>query len=796
MEQLSIKILKDLEKTTPVQKVLLTTGASFLFFNHRLKLGAMGLVNKKLCILNAMALPIWFLDWLLDMATGGALKYLSFKLQVALRGPLSSPCELEGGNQSCERVNNAVALANGTLLTSPSADVTTLHELATSAFEKYTDWPCVGSRELLEYRPNPAGGNAPPIKVFGETKWLTYSEVQRMSLDFGLGLRCCGLAPQRDADYDANSGLCSLCIFENTCPGWLIAALGCFSQSLCVTTVYATLGLHAVVSVVNEGKLKVIMCNQTVAHELAALKSEMPSLTHLILSDDGVAANTPSPSKVEVEGLRVLNYEEVLRMGRTRRGEPAVKPKPSTVAVVMYTSGSTGNPKGVVIEHKALVATVAGVRGQGAYYDTSGVKSKADTVVCYLPLAHIFELANELVALSCGASLGFACPRSLSSDLCVPNGAFECFRPTFMVAVPKVLDVLRKGILTKVKAALFVKRFLFEAAFASRMVSASQGRQSPLFNILMFSKIRKALGGRLKTFVTGGAPLNLDTQKFIETAFGTYVLAGYGLTETCGIVSANAFEPGLIRGTCGAPVKTIKVQLVSCDIQDKHGNPYLSTDTVDENGNKCYGRGEIVVQGANLSSRYFKQSDITNSSFTMVNGVRHFATGDIGCFRADGTLAIVDRKKNLVKLAGGEYVALEFMEMVMSNCEYVDAVLGGIMVYADGTMDKSVALVQPNKAAIEEWAKTNLPNEKNYSDILASKVTTNFVADALNAEAKRCNLGRNGCVGKVGLVDGYAWTPLNGCLTATNKVQRRAVAEAHKEQLANLIRTQQMQLSP
>lgn len=149
-----------------------------------------------------------------------------------------------------------------------------------------------------------------------------------------------------------------------------------------------------------------------------------------------------------------------------------------------------------------------------------------------------------------------------------------------------------------------------------------------------------------------------------------------------------------------------------------------------------------------------------------------------------------------MKLAGGEYVALEFMEMVLSNCELVDAVLGGVMVYADGTMDRSVALVQPNKLAMMAWAQEHLPNETHYADILQSKLAVQFVTAQLNAEGKRCNLGRNGVIGRVGLVHECPWTPLNGCLTATNKVQRRAIQQTHSRQLNDLILTQQFGLSP
>jgi len=441
------------------------------------------------------------------------------------------------------------------------------------------------------------------------------------------------------------------------------------------------------------------------------------------------------------------------------------------------------------------------------------VQSRAERVLCYLPLAHIFELANELVALSCGASLGYACPKSLSSDLASPRGAFEEFKPTFMAAVPKVLDVLRKGILTKVKAAPASKKLLFEAAVAAREVSRKQGRGCPLFDALVFKKVRAALGGRLKTIVTGGAPLNRETGQFIENVFGARVMPGFGLTETCGIVSCSSFRPGALPSTCGPPVSTLRCAVVSCpDLKDANGKPYLASDRTDELGQPCFGRGEVVVQGTNLASKYFKRPLDTAEAFLPCPAWGHpgdgaaFATGDIGCFRRDGSLAIVDRKKNLVKLAGGEYVALEFLEMTFGNCDCVDAVGGGVMVFADGTMNKPVALVQVSKAALEHWALTTTPPNDHgpasgrgalpFAALLALPAAEAFVAKQLNDEATAAGVPRMSLLGGVRLLGGAeleeSWTPLNGCLTATNKVQRREVQEVHAASLAVLVNSQQM----
>lgn len=161
------------------------------------------------------------------------------------------------------------------------------------------------------------------------------------------------------------------------------------------------------------------------------------------------------------------------------------------------------------------------------------------------------------------------------------------------------------------------------------------------------------------------------------------------MTETCAGISIQATDD-YRGGIAGVIIPSVECKLVSTpDVGDKAGQPYLSTDRFDVNGEPVHGRGEIVVRGTNISSGYYMMKDKTKEVW---EDDGWFHTGDIGQFMTDGSLRIVDRKKNLVKLKGGEYIALEKMEMTYGNCEFVDAVAGGICVYGDGDMVRELIL--------------------------------------------------------------------------------------------------------
>jgi long-chain acyl-CoA synthetase len=224
-------------------------------------------------------------------------------------------------------------------------------------------------------------------------------------------------------------------------------------------------------------------------------------------------------------------------------------------------------------------------------------------------------------------------------------------------------------------------------------------------------------------------------------------------------------------GIAGVPIPSVEVKMASCsEACDKAGMPYLSTDRRDVQGNPVWGRGEILVKGTNVTLGYYMQPEETKKVY---QDDGFFQTGDIGQFMEDGSIRIVDRKKNLVKLKGGEYVALEKMEMTYGNSKFVDAISGGICCYGDSDMDRPVALMQLSELTTMKWAKEN-DMKGDFETIKKTKELYNAVMADLLGEFKKGDLSHLEKLIAVTFVNA-PWTPENGCLTAANKLQRRMV---------------------
>ena len=269
---------------------------------------------------------------------------------------------------------------------------------------------------------------------------------------------------------------------------------------------------------------------------------------------------------------------------------------------------------------------------------------ESDSIICYLPLAHIFEFVAEVTSLGMGACLCYAGLRTLTTSGSYPIGSLEAYKPTLMVGVPKIWDLIKKGVQAKVASGSKLSQFLVDTAFETRMRARKLGFDTPLFKALVFKKFAAVSGGRLRVGVSGGGPLNKDVQDFVSTCFGIPMGQGYGLTETCAGLTIQDFADDRC-GIAGVPIPSVEVKLVSCpEINDKAGLPYLSTDRRDVNGDPVFGRGEVWVKGGNVGLGYYMMHNETKKEF---EDDGWFHTGDIGQFAYDGSLQIVDRKKNL-----------------------------------------------------------------------------------------------------------------------------------------------------
>lgn len=259
------------------------------------------------------------------------------------------------------------------------------------------------------------------------------------------------------------------------------------------------------------------------------------------------------------------------------------------------------------------------------------------------------ELAAESVAFAIGAETGYSTPFTLTDRSTAikkgQKGDAVILRPTFMAAVPLVLDRIKKGMTEAAHSRGAFAGLIFDWAMAYKIRWRRWGFDTPILNMLLFRKLRDAVGGEVKLMAVGSAPLSVDTHSFIESALDCRIVQGYGLTETA--AGATIMEQcDVTKGAVGCPIRGGLIKLVAWE-----EGGYFATD-------KPNPRGEIVVGGNQVAKGYYKNPELTRECFREKGGVRWFYTGDIGEIRPNGTIKIIDRKKDLVKLQFGEYVSL------------------------------------------------------------------------------------------------------------------------------------------
>ncbi|XP_076877852.1 long-chain-fatty-acid--CoA ligase 4 [Brachyhypopomus gauderio] len=616
----------------------------------------------------------------------------------------------------------------------------TLDKLFDHAVQRFGKSQCLGTRTVLseenETQPN---GKVFKKLILGDYKWMSYQELD-VELDLlGSGLTALGQQPKH-----------AIAIFCETRAEWMITAQSCFRRNFPLVTFYATLGENAVAFGLNEcGVTHLVTSVELLETKLKGVLPQIPNLRHIIYVDKKNISTAGYPDTIQIHSM-----QSVKELGAKPEylNREIVRPTPSDLAVIMYTSGSTGQPKGVMIVHRNIIA---GMTGQCERIPGLGTK---DTYIAYLPLAHVLEMTAEISCVTYGCRIGYSSPQTLSDQSTKikkgSKGDCSVLKPSLMAAVPEIMDRINKNVMSKVQEMNCVQRTLFKLAYNYKLNQIKKGYDAPLCNVL-FKKVKALLGGNIRMMLCGGAPLSPATQRFMNICFCCPVGQGYGLTETCGAATITEVAD-YSTGRVGAP-------LICCELKlrDWAEGGYTKLD-------KPHPRGEILIGGPNVTMGYFRNdSSNSNDFYVDENGQRWFCSGDIGEIHLDGCLQIVDRKKDLVKLQAGEYVSLGKVESALKNCSLID----NICAYANSDQNYVISFVVPNPKKM-----TSLANQKGifgtWEEICNHPVMEIEVLREIKEVANSIKLQRFEIPIKVHLSP-EPWTPETGLVTDAFKLKRK-----------------------
>jgi long-chain acyl-CoA synthetase len=561
-------------------------------------------------------------------------------------------------------------------------------------------------------------------KVGGAYQSLSHKTLLERVRRAALGLRALGVT------RGARVGLLS----ENR-PEWAIADYACLTSGITNVPLYPTLPAEQMAFILKDsGAVAIFVSTADQAAKIASVRAELPALTQVIsFANEKLPGVDITLASLEAKGAAL---ESAATLAQYKAD--ALSVRPDDLATIIYTSGTTGAPKGAMLSHGNITSNVVAVQAVIPFYST-------DVSLSFLPLSHILERMFDYVMYYMGVSIAYV----ETIDTILQN--IGEIRPTIVVSVPRIYEKIYARVLESALAGGAAKKAIFFWARgvgdkwsaemqAGRRPGGLLGFQYGIADKLVFSKLRARVGGRLRYFVSGGAPLAAEINSFFYAA-GLLILEGYGLTETSPVIAVNTPENNRI-GTVGKPIAGVEV-LIAPD-------------------------GEILARGPNIMKGYFNHPDATREA---IDADGWFHTGDIGVLE-DGFLRITDRKKDIIVTAGGKNIAPQPIENQVKNNQFV---LQAVMI---GDKRKfPVMLVVPNFDQVAKWAAgEGLTFPDHGAMIQHPKVQAKMEQEVLQ---RLHGLAHFEQPKKVALLE-HDFTIESGELTPTLKVKRRVVDKRYK----------------
>ncbi|NWV34652.1 ACSL1 ligase, partial [Grantiella picta] len=619
---------------------------------------------------------------------------------------LKPPCdlamqsvEIEG---SSEHARRSSLLKSDELLMYYYDDVRTAYEIFQRGLQVSNNGPCLGVRK--------------PNQPY---EWISYKDVSDRAEYVGSALLHRGFKPSH-VQY--------IGIFSQNRPEWVIIEQGCYAYSMVVVPLYDTLGAEAITYIVNKADLSLVFCDKPDKAKLlltSVEKGETPILNTIVIMEPFGVDLVERGKKC---GVEIFSMREIEELGRAHRQKP-MPPKPEDLAVICFTSGTTGNPKGAMITHQNIVSNAS------AFVKTTEktfMPSTDDVLISFLPLAHMFERIVEV-------------------SFCFLHDIIE--KLTFLTECIHIFG----------QADTSLKRWLLDFASKRKEAELRSGivRNNSFWDKVIFRKIQASLGGKVRLMITGAAPVSASVLTFLRSALGCQFYEGYGQTE-CTAGCSLSLPGDWTAGHVGAPMPCSAIKLV--DVQEMN---YLAAK----------GEGEVCVKGPNVFRGYLKDPEKTAEALDK-DGWLH--TGDIGKWLPNGTLKIIDRKKHIFKLAQGEYIAPEKIENVYLRCE----ALAQVFVHGESLQAFLVAVVVPDPETLHNWAKKK-GFEGSYQELCKNKDVKKHILEDMVRIGKESGLKSFEQVKDI-VLHSEMFSIENGLLTPTLKAKRPELRKYFQSQIDEL----------